>query len=135
MRRNYLSAILLAAFIFNSLAFAQVKVKLTSDERRVADGVTADQLRNYLFFVASDEMEGRDTPSRGLDLTAKFIGLNLKNWGLKPAGDDGSESGVSGCRRGEDHEPSVEHPSKSATRSSVPFWSPPRARGRETPGT
>ena len=90
MRRNYLSAILLAAFIFNSLAFAQVKVKLTSDERRVADRVTADQLRNYLFFVASDEMEGRDTPSRGLDLTAKFIGLNLKNWGLKPAGDDGT---------------------------------------------
>jgi len=35
-------------------------------------------------------MEGRDTPSRGLDLTAKFIALNLKRWGFKPAGDDNS---------------------------------------------
>lgn len=54
------------------------------------DGVTAAQIRDYLYFVASDEMEGRDTPSRGLDLTAKFIALNLSRWGLKPAGTDGT---------------------------------------------
>ena len=35
-------------------------------------------------------MEGRDTPSRGLDTTAKFIAMNLSRWGFKPAGDDGS---------------------------------------------
>lgn len=50
--------------------------------------ITADQLKNYLYFVASDEMEGRDTPSRGLDITSKFIALNLAMWGLKPGGDD-----------------------------------------------
>ncbi len=55
-----------------------------------AEGITAAQLRDYLFFVASDEMEGRDTPSRGLDLTAKFIALNLSRWGFKPVGDDGT---------------------------------------------
>jgi hypothetical protein len=48
------------------------------------------QLRNYLTFIASDEMEGRDTPSRGLDTTAKFIAMNLERWGFKPAGDDGT---------------------------------------------
>ncbi|NBO65370.1 MAG: M28 family peptidase [Acidobacteria bacterium] len=35
-------------------------------------------------------MEGRDTPSRGLELTAKFLALNLSRWGLKPAGDNGT---------------------------------------------
>ena len=35
-------------------------------------------------------MEGRDTPSRGLDTVAKFIALNLTRWGFKPAGDDGT---------------------------------------------
>jgi Zn-dependent M28 family amino/carboxypeptidase len=35
-------------------------------------------------------MEGRDTPSRGLDTTAKFLAMNLASWGFKPAGDDGS---------------------------------------------
>ncbi len=55
-----------------------------------AELITAEQLRDYLFFIASDEMEGRRAPSRGLDLTAKFIAMNLSRWGLKPAGDDGT---------------------------------------------
>ena len=56
----------------------------------MAEAITAEQLRQYLYFVASDEMEGRDTPSRGLDLTAQFIALMLKRWNFKPAGDDGT---------------------------------------------
>src|SRR5215211_2409127 len=58
--------------------------------RRLADQITAAQLKDYLYFVASDEMEGRDTPSRGLDTTAKFIATNLSRWGLKPGGDNGT---------------------------------------------
>jgi hypothetical protein len=54
------------------------------------EAITAAQLKDYLHFVASDEMEGRDTPSRGLDLTAKFIAVNLSRWGVKPAGADGT---------------------------------------------
>src|SRR5260370_936344 len=57
---------------------------------RGVNTIVAAQLRNYLSFIASDEMEGRDTPSRGLDTTAKFIAMNLERWGFKPAGDDGS---------------------------------------------
>lgn len=57
---------------------------------RGVDTISAAQLKNYLSFIASDEMEGRDTPSRGLDTTAKFIAMNLERWGFKPAGDDGS---------------------------------------------
>src|SRR5438034_9895836 len=58
--------------------------------QRGADEITAAQLKDYLYFIASDEMEGRDTPSRGLDTVAKFIALNLSRWGLKPAGDNGT---------------------------------------------
>jgi hypothetical protein len=57
---------------------------------RGTDTISAAQLRTYLSFIASDEMEGRDTPSRGLDTVAKFIALNLTRWGFKPAGDDGT---------------------------------------------
>jgi hypothetical protein len=58
--------------------------------RKLADQITAAQMKDYLYFIASDEMEGRDTPSRGLDTTAKFIATNLSRWGLKPAGDNGT---------------------------------------------
>ena len=57
---------------------------------RGVDTISAAQLQNYLSFIASDEMEGRDTPSRGLDTTAKFIAMNLTRWGFKPAGDNGT---------------------------------------------
>src|SRR5712692_8462996 len=57
---------------------------------RGVDTIAAAQLKGYLSFIASDEMEGRDTPSRGLDTTAKFIAMNLTRWGFKPAGDNGT---------------------------------------------
>src|SRR5438477_6678682 len=90
MRQTFLSLFLLTAFVLNSAIFGQVKITLTADERKAAEGVTADQMRNYLYFVASDEMEGRNTPSRGLDTTAKFIAVLLSRWGAKPMGDDGT---------------------------------------------
>lgn len=54
------------------------------------DGITAAQLKKYLTFIASDELEGRDTPSRGLDIAAMYIADHLESWGLKPAGDNGT---------------------------------------------
>jgi len=71
-----------------------VKVKATTAAALLAarggETISADQLRTYLSYIASDEMEGRDTPSRGLDTVAKFIALNLGRWGFKPYGDDGT---------------------------------------------
>ena len=57
---------------------------------RGVETINAKQLREYLSYIASDEMEGRDTPSKGLDATAKFIAEKLGRWRFKPAGDDGT---------------------------------------------
>ncbi|MBA2703708.1 MAG: M20/M25/M40 family metallo-hydrolase [Blastocatellia bacterium] len=65
-------------------------VPVTVTSQRGTDTITAAELKDYLSFIASDEMEGRDTPSRGLDTTAKFLAMNLSRWGFTPAGDDGS---------------------------------------------
>lgn len=54
------------------------------------DGITAEQMRKYLTFISSDELEGRDTPSRGLDIAARYIADHLERWGIKPAGDNGT---------------------------------------------
>ena len=53
------------------------------------DRVTADSLRGHLSFLASDLLEGRDTPSRGLDIAAEYIAAQFRRAGLEPAGDDG----------------------------------------------
>src|ERR1017187_1831887 len=41
---------------------------LTGNQTAALDRITADSLRGHLSFLASDLLEGRDTPSRGLDL-------------------------------------------------------------------
>ncbi len=89
MKKNIFAFLLITTFLLQS-AFAQTAVKVTSAERKIAEGVTAKQLSDYLYFVASDAMGGRDTPSQGLDATAEFLKMNLSRWGFKPAGDNGT---------------------------------------------
>lgn len=83
-----LTAPLPAAYAQGATSVAGAIIPASS--RQSAEKITAAQLRDYLYFVASDEMEGRDTPSRGLDTVAKFLAMNLSRWGLKPAGDNGT---------------------------------------------
>ena len=97
-------AFILVLFVFVSVplqsASAQTRAKnsknigssatVTAPRFGNTDGITAQQLRNYLEFIASDELEGRDTPSRGLDIAAMYIADHLKTWGIKPAGDNGT---------------------------------------------
>ncbi len=91
MRKNLIAGFLGLALLLPTAGFAQAPaIKISADEKKAAEHITAKQLSDYLYFVASDEMEGRDTPSRGLDLTAKFLATNLSRWGFKPAGDDGT---------------------------------------------
>lgn len=51
--------------------------------------VSANALRAHVSFLASDELEGRATPSRGLDVAAEYIAAQFRRAGLTPAGDDG----------------------------------------------
>jgi hypothetical protein len=83
----------LAAGLVAGLPFATPDV-LSAARRsagpRGADQIETTRLRADLSFIASDELEGRDTPSRGLDLAARYLAARLQALGLKPAGDDGS---------------------------------------------
>lgn len=96
--RRFLTAFVLASLLVTTFpaTYAQraaeksKKAAATVTAQRGVDTISANQLKDYLTFIASDEMEGRDTPSRGLDTTAKFLALNLARWGFKPAGDNGS---------------------------------------------
>src|SRR6266436_2993627 len=102
MRRFFLISLMLISLLTApfSLSYAQQKSNAKSNAKPTAststlslgnaDYITAAMLKDYLYYIASDEMEGRDTPSRGLNTTAKFIGMNLARWGFKPMGDNGT---------------------------------------------
>jgi Zn-dependent M28 family amino/carboxypeptidase len=53
------------------------------------DAVDAETLKRHVFFLASDDLKGRQTPSEGLDKAADYIAAHLKKVGVRP-GNGGS---------------------------------------------
>src|SRR4051794_18030574 len=51
-----------------------------------ADAITEAEMKIYLYFLASDQLEGRNLPSRGYDVAALYVASHLAEWGLKPGG-------------------------------------------------
>lgn len=51
---------------------------------------SATAIEAHLRFLASDELEGRDTGSRGHEIASLYIATQLQALGLQPAGDNGS---------------------------------------------
>ena len=85
----------------NSAAVAAAPSATFAAAREAAERIKAEKIREDLFFIASDEMAGRDTPSPGLDRTAKFIADRLAKLKLKPAGDKDSYFQTIALRRTE----------------------------------
>jgi hypothetical protein len=79
----------LGAGALAALQSGEPKFTLTPDAQAAMDRVSADSLRGHLSFIASDALEGRNTPSRGLDIAAEYIAAQFRRAGLEPAGDDG----------------------------------------------
>ena len=52
--------------------------------------IKTDEMREWLTYLSSDELEGRRTFSEGLGLAAAYIATQLKSWGVRPGGDQGS---------------------------------------------
>lgn len=61
-----------------------------SDAASLPVSANAGALQAHLEFLASDDLEGRDTGSRGHEIASLYIAAEFKKLGLQPAGDNGS---------------------------------------------
>ena len=52
--------------------------------------ISVADLRKHIEYLASDELEGRMTGSRGEQLATAYVGTLFEKFGLTPAGDDGT---------------------------------------------
>ena len=68
---------------------AAASAQAPSDLQFLTAQIAANGLKADVSFLASDLLEGRGTPSRGLDLAAEYIASEFRRGGLEPAGDDG----------------------------------------------
>jgi Peptidase family M28 len=79
--------------LVSSQAGALLEVAETDTEAdvratRALDSIKAEHLRADLFFLASDELAGRDSPSFEQRLAARFIRARLQRLGLEPGAGD-----------------------------------------------
>src|ERR1035438_4458624 len=82
MRKSVLAA---AAFLAAAMAAAQTA---STNLSIIASHLTANDLKADISFLASDALEGRGTPSRGLEIAAEYVAAQFRRAGLDPAGDD-----------------------------------------------
>jgi hypothetical protein len=95
--RRFVGAILLLCVSASTLPACQAPAtqvpaagfRLTANIRATLNRISADSLRKHLQFIASDELEGRNTPSPGLDRAAEYIAAEFKKAGLTAVSDQG----------------------------------------------
>ncbi len=63
---------------------------LAASRQKGFESISADQCREWLTYLASDELRGRETGRPGYRLAADFVAARFKDFGLKPVGDDGT---------------------------------------------
>lgn len=71
------------------LPLSLVAQKKDKAAMKAASSITAVDMKKHLYTIASKEMEGRDTPSPGLEKAASYIEAHFKSLGLLP-GNNGS---------------------------------------------
>jgi len=94
LRINFLKAGFLTTVLIGNLfsvSLASDPVKLRSKKLEAySEIITKDLLFNHLSILASDEMEGRNTGSVGIDKAADYLANEYKKLGLKAVGDQNS---------------------------------------------
>jgi hypothetical protein len=78
--------------LFFGLAFVAgpLAAQTVSPPKAAAASITSADVAHHIGVIADDSMLGRDTPSRGLELTAAYVADQFRRSGLRPGGDSGS---------------------------------------------
>lgn len=85
--------ILFALFCMFAVAGGQESFQQVPEKMKAGfESIRAVDSYSYLEFIAADEMEGRDTPSRGQKIARNYIKSLYKTWGVEPFGDQHGKS-------------------------------------------
>jgi hypothetical protein len=80
-----LKAAISSVFCVGLVAAADLEPQVT----RVLAKISATSLLGHVSFLSSDLLQGRDTPSPGLEIAGEYVASEFRRSGLEAAGDDG----------------------------------------------
>jgi hypothetical protein len=76
-------SILLAVLVWQALPVFSAEAQTTHPAVQAARSITAVDVARRIGVIADDSMLGRDTPSRGLELTAEYVAAQFRRFGLQ----------------------------------------------------
>src|SRR5258708_7481933 len=68
----------------------EVSVRLPSTAFNALETIDPEHIRWHVRYLSNDLLEGRGTGQRGGDIAAEYMATQFAEYGLKPAGDNGS---------------------------------------------
>ena len=70
-----------------AVSASQLFVQTPAPTTPSGEAIIAAHLAHHISVIVDDSMSGRDTPSRGLELTARYVAYQFSKLGLKAGGD------------------------------------------------
>lgn len=85
---NFMRCLLLMSAL--AVTVAPLSAQTAASVTKAAETISATDIARHIGVIAADSMLGRDTPSNGLELTARYVADQFRALGLKPGGDSGT---------------------------------------------
>lgn len=89
-RTLLIAAICLLTSAYTVSAGDDDRIPIPEDLKTGYDSITSSEALSHVVFLASDELEGRDTPSMGLRIAGNYVKSFYKRWGILPIVDIGA---------------------------------------------
>lgn len=74
-------------FVLSATLALRVSAQDATAARQAAAAITPELIRQHVSVLADDSMQGRKTPSPGLELATQYAASQLQRDGLRPGGD------------------------------------------------
>ncbi len=82
--KQYISVLLISILFINCKQTTSAQQQVQELDKVAIEKTTTQEVASIINFLASDELEGRDTGSEGLEKAAQFIEEEFKKYGLEP---------------------------------------------------
>ena len=87
-------SVLTAAFVFVTVSWSDISTLVAQAPRPATDvkfaPIRADEMKEWLTYLASDELQGRQVFTEGYGLAAQYVAERLRSWDVKPLGEGNS---------------------------------------------
>ena len=64
---------------------SSILLNAQTDAQKTAATVTKSNIEGHIYFLASDELKGRETGSPEIDIAASYLANTMRRYGVQPA--------------------------------------------------